>query len=1642
MCKDGYEEPPDSGHDYVCDHTGHWVAGTKKSYGPPTDPDGQGMKCLGQICPASSASDPNDRDGETPHDVNMKWPLTNFEPCYKDEDSKSLKKLYYSDTCKDAGDSDNWGENCHCDSSCVSGYTDDGTKNGNAARTFRCLQRSNVPYFSPAEPLVCKAVTCGDVMDTENHKKGGHMPEREGDDRCALCHAARVSACLSPCLLIHFQHCTDVHRDQKNRLVPSSKDWTKTFPAPRCGAPASLNPRSLAPDDDTGTMRYDRDGENNKCFASCAEGYTAHDSSQTEQIFTCNGDGAFSGSLKCSIISCDSDALDAISTKPKSATSCAGCTEIGAHANRSTWEACKTNNHFNDQCVVECATGFTNSYIGGNYKNNYKSYKCVAIPDGKLTNGDDKFMKHGVWTYGGEPVNKGTKNKSPINLQCKAVKCDPLTRPHNTMYSTDDYLNGDRNYKDDEWLRIHQVCSSAGYGHDESDGNNAKIAFFKDHCRMECLSGWYPALDPKPKWPQSNARPALDSENRSVTYTCAEPGPDATSGEQPTDENDQPCPRPGSAKGVWCPGPCCTGLVNQSSTPNEVLFCKEGTLDPTQTRVNLTHIDAGLVAELDWPPPGLVSHSITAPSGPGLDGEGERAKAVEPSPFLGWRFGGSIEQKSLRGPQYKFIIETRDTYGNPRDYNNLGTESENPAFSGRGRTPHPDYVLVVIKRVPIEYLKKSDRNLQPTMKWDMVAYPSKPDRTANSELADQLREYGGQTTHGDTGRYDSSDTHEILRIVDNTAKAKGRWVFNHQFSEHGVFYLSVYVCSIIDKDPCKNQDAGHLVPGTGLTQSPYDEKTKERKVEDQWTCKKTPNGLRCPNAMDNTVKPKPEPSDDDDDQVPASAFTVCPQGTDASENHEANGMVVGSRLADCKAKLHHFGPEGPGHIAEKCGDSKGFYCEMQGMTWPVAKPGYWVSGNDPSEVRKCSTLGACPGSLLFGVGSQDWRMYGDIGTTAHAGVPREACLIEAPFNKGHPMNLSDDTHVMRFDCESKDSPEAPCVDTDITLSRQGVLKDCFTTIDYITRGELRGGNRVLYNLQQDLIPSPNSSRCRDAVGSRCCPGNRGEGCQLCCQEENLGVAEAGTGTQQEMRSCNARQWHSIEGGGSGSCYPCPQSELSIMLMVMAALAMLLLAPIIARISAIAKYAGAAQGPVLSVLNFFQSSDLFQSLDLKWPPEFRWFCSEIAGIFNLNLSDLLRKFNFMIPHYLKKLIPRIPAPECAFHLKYETRWLLSVLSPFFIAASVALLIPVAALVSRCKDPRLRAWLLHVAWLLFGALVGSMLGNACQVWHGNFDPENDDPIGAIFGAIIAAFVTIVFRVQILKNAVMQTQRQLRQDIALRGARYCEWFQPADLKDDDEQEQLDDNTQLVEFEDLHTHNVVAPEDLSEIESPLLTAPEPQRRSVNVSTPSVWYDSVVFSNRTSVCPARAPRTKYRCCDQLKHHDYQESGRKVARAVCVYLMIGYVFLAKTSLEPLACKTQLNGRRYISASSGSDIECSLCHVFADDNRKLSYRHLASLAFVAYTVYGVGTPLLFTIILWTNRTKLYSAKFMQSFGFLSSKMREEFYGQAIFLSLSACLLGVHENCNDTTSVLKMAFCNTLYCWRQVGRCLSPSASWLL
>ena len=84
-----------------------------------------------------------------------------------------------------------------------------------------------------------------------------------------------------------------------------------------------------------------------------------------------------------------------------------------------------------------------------------------------------------------------------------------------------------------------------------------------------------------------------------------------------------------------------------------------------------------------------------------------------------------------------------------------------------------------------------------------------------------------------------------------------------------------------------------------------------------------------------------------------------------------------------------------------------------------------------------------------------------------------------------------------------------------------------------------------------------------------------------------------------------------------------------------------MAPALLKLSQAVRRSGALQGPVLALVSFFQTADLFKHLDLNWPPAFKKFIQQFAQYFNFQLPNL----------------PFIVHPECGFSLTYSQKWLL-------------------------------------------------------------------------------------------------------------------------------------------------------------------------------------------------------------------------------------------------------------------------------------------------------------------------------------------------------------------------------------------------
>ena len=111
--------------------------------------------------------------------------------------------------------------------------------------------------------------------------------------------------------------------------------------------------------------------------------------------------------------------------------------------------------------------------------------------------------------------------------------------------------------------------------------------------------------------------------------------------------------------------------------------------------------------------------------------------------------------------------------------------------------------------------------------------------------------------------------------------------------------------------------------------------------------------------------------------------------------------------------------------------------------------------------------------------------------------------------------------------------------------------------------------------------------------------------------------------------CDGNYYHQAS---DDTCLLCPQTSGKVLIAGTMLIAVIL-APVLLKIAEAVKHAGALQGPIMSMVNFFQSADLFKHLNLHWPPKFKEFIQTFAQYFNFQLPNL----------------PFVVHPECAFSL---------------------------------------------------------------------------------------------------------------------------------------------------------------------------------------------------------------------------------------------------------------------------------------------------------------------------------------------------------------------------------------------------------
>ena len=1090
---------------------------------------------------------------------------------------------------------------------------------------------------------------------------------------------------------------------------------------------------------------------------------------------------------------------------------------------------------------------------------------------------------------------------------------------------------------------------------------------FTDRCDIKCLPSWYP------KSPRSPVR-------EKVTYVCEARHEDGTVA---------------IGQGAWIPS---------DSWKGSPLQCEHGVLSHANSIFHLNNNTR--VAKVAKAFRSTIDDPILYPGG-GLCKHDRNRHGC---------FDGHLLAPD-KGPEIEFVLTAHDDHGRPRNYDTLNA----PPVS---TVEMPDAVYVTIERVPLDMLPENacqlysqtpvcEKELQPTTE------------------AGELVNYAGV---GRTGVLSSISTPAYVAVNKETRGSDGKWKIQHQFHGHGVFFLSIHICrNDVSENDCKtNHD--NLVPGTGL------------------------NGKI----------------------LPVSAFTICPQNTMNLNSNEGSRIVEGAQLRTCRSSIGFFSPPGPGHIAAHC--DVGFACKLQSMTWPVAMPGFWVGQSVPVKMSKCTRTGACPGGVFATPNltkSCPSNKNGDLWTTFHGPGTLP------PWNAGKPwdnFNESDTTNQPADDC---------------------------------------------YQVPQKISPKTNmpfvsTENCLARVGHQCCYGTKGESCGECCTVDDSGG------------NCNSKQWTTTgRTDEDTTCTQCLDKDLPwIWLVVLGAVAVVL-GPVLAYLSSLAKHAGAATGPIFSVINFMQSASLFQGLDLNWPEPFVKFCRTVTSWFSsLNIFETIMQ------------VLDFPTPACAFNLSYIQKWYLYMLSPVLIMVLVILVMLVGDILIWNAFGGKIAWgyikrCVSLVWkstkngcvmclMCAGPEVYQQLteepdqlrktgwrhtkGLNAMVRMSQPEPEPEpEPEPAMeleqvyqpepepepeFGSFSDAFDSGVLEGS---GVMMKMQRlsQMKADASTANLELYQWEYRVRYQDRgswkpfDETQQAELNAALNRLMESRSSNI----DHTADRLVVLTRSPDQKFEYEIDLLEMQQCNTSTGRKRKT--RRVPRGN-RIWRAFAAHDYNASMRSMWRILLLYLMIGYTYLSGKSVEPLACVSDLDSTS--SVAQAQSINCDWCDLtryrvigavqlispadsvvangiandfqawdesgswepkppeavsevdlndwrclewtitpdpfvadvrtascecvetLADHTKRpisswfcwsVSYRELASWAVVSLVMYGMGIPMLLGCVLWrhASRGELQTNEFAAAFGFLSTKMKTDYFYWEVLISFRKLALVLATKLSD-------------------------------
>ena len=950
------------------------------------------------------------------------------------------------------------------------------------------------------------------------------------------------------------------------------------------------------------------------------------------------------------------------------------------------------------------------------------------------------------------------------------------------------------------------------------------------------------------------------------------------------------------------------------------------------------------------------------------------------------------------GDQFEFTANARDAFGNPM----LGEDQ---------------LVVEIVRLDKSEITDKRDRDIQPHSPFNATFM------TSDLCNATGCTRQSGQSE--DISHHEIKLNDRVGQTVLSSVTSLGEYTFKYNFSQFGIYKVTGRLCAANDYRACISSHGEHdLVQSYIFTVCPQNSNITDAEGYGRYIKNQALDKCACKAGFSSSTGRGREGGCK---ACPAGKFahdrnsvrcTQCEAGTScscASINSQVSDSKTGSNCSQqqwnpacsscdpCKRGQYQNKPGKP--TCHTC-DEELLDCTTEKMTWPIAKEGTWMSPSSPQkDLVRCPNSIRCPGSKLL-EGKQNSE-----GIINSATSEEKRCFLDEPKADGG-----------------------------------------FTV-----------GDREFY-----------PAKCLDILGSRCAVGYAQAKCQKCCHS---------TDQPPNQPQCDGKQWTDFS--TNGICQPCPADSKGLVAFAILVLAVVG-APVVLRFAGISRHLGSLQAPIMSVVNFFQSCDLFSLLHLHWPKQWLDFVHKIASVFNFALPAFLNSLNpgkYPSPPFtafleLARVSDHPLFAECSFELTYWKKYLLMMFSPFLL-----LIVSYTFILFRTAASKIA-----------GAIEQALISRATKALLSReavadqfFDDEEYDEAAEMFRRLRRFPACVNDRA--LKSRVIgrQAEAELRRDNFLAAAICSEEalvFDDMNLEAaatlsaaDEALDSVGDSEATVA--DRRHSSLVADEPAVEsVEAPgsndCMPSAEPSAELAENSRTSahalhhsilvkffglcdpsktledVWeildvargpcaamhaahfsilcrnleeahgIDPIEFSKvdvteaLTSKRLSRAdvskllsktrhswPRQKL---NKLAAFDFAAAQKRVVPMLLWYLMVGYVAITSRAMRPLGCTKNADGKKYMSEASATNIECNWCTGPRDiavtlwwpfcgedkNDDKLGcqpggwyvlggYDKLATLAYFFSFIYGIGVPCLLFYVMYTNRTEIKRAEYINKFG---------------------------------------------------------------